>query len=440
MLPNPTSKLQLNKDHGSLEAEAVGRGWSLVHDDSDENDEEQIKQKVWSRRSFALLPVNSLKRRHVRIDNDVFLNIVYRKVYGEKPPKEFEEEAFLALFKVGGKRRADVRELRSRAKGWQIGKSFSTDGTSISILFNNASRGETTEVKKLREKGVARPEDMVRVYDIKDRKVGVDPGRENLMTTYELLPDGTHDVNKLTRKDFYEVGGLDAVKLQRERRHNMYKVAMAAVSSTRRRTADAVEFAQYVKAVWTNIADLRLAYGGRSACSESFRTYRGKAKVLDGFLAGLGEHTEGGRLHIGYGNAKFDSSGKGERSVPVQAIPRRILSAYKDRMDLTMVDEYMTTQLSAVGPEHARLGVPYRTVGDRTYPDRDVRFCSSESLLGSHHPCPPPASLCAGLVKPAGSEWVCRDGNSACCMALLMGLSHDARPPAFQRKRETTNM
>ena len=36
--------------------------------------------KVWSRRSFALLPVNSL-RRHVRIDKDVFARQVYRRLH-----------------------------------------------------------------------------------------------------------------------------------------------------------------------------------------------------------------------------------------------------------------------------------------------------------------------------------------------------------------------
>jgi hypothetical protein len=260
----------------------------------------------------------------------------------------------------------------------------------------------------------------------------VDPGRENIITTYELLADGTHQVKKLTREEYYKVSGLDVIGERSKRRHNLYKDAMSAISATRRRTANGAEFSMYVKAVWTNITALRLAYGCRAACSEAFARYRGKAKVVDRFLAGLGTHPKGGRLYIGYGNAKFDSSGKGERSVPVQAIPRRIKSAHKKNMELLMVDEYMTTQLSAVGPEHARLGVPYRTVGERSYPDRDVRFCSSESLLGSH-PCPPPASLTAGLTKPVGTEWVDRDGNSACCMALLMGLSRAARPPAFQR-------
>ena len=105
------------------------------------------------------------------------------------------------------------------------------------------------------------------------------------------------------------------------------------------------------------------------------------------------------------------------------------------QMKVLMVDEWMTTQLCCVAP-YEKLGVPERQLpGGGTTTDRDVRFCSSELLLGSRHPCPPLPSLVEGLELPAGMEWVDRDHNSAHCMMDLMGLSHDKRPTVFQRPR-----
>ena len=425
----------LNRDHVALEAKAVQQGWTLTADaPADMSEEEQAELKVWSRKCFALLPINSFKRRHVRIDNDVFKAHIAQKVLQNKDTKKL---GAMSLFVQGGRHRMDVRKLRSRRGpevngSWELASSFTTDGTSLIVRFENAERGETPEETKARKDGY-RNDDMVQSFGEKDRKVGVDPGRANLMTTCEITSDGRYEIKKLTRDDHYAGCGHDERKSEREARHNRYSEAMGAVSKTRKRTSNAAEFAQYVKAVGMNQADLAKAFGGRSACSEAFRSYQGKNKGLDRFLKDMGTHPAGGKLYVGMGNAKFDSSGPGERSVPTTRIEHRMRTAFKDRMKLLIVDEYNTTKRSCVGPDYNVLGIPYRKNSrDKAYPDRDVRFWSSELALRSH-PCPAPANLCAGLTKPAGAEWVCRDGNSAACMVMLMGLSHAERPEAFQR-------
>ena len=202
----------------------------------------------------------------------------------------------------------------------------------------------------------------------------------------------------------------------------------------RRRTADGAEFAQYVAAVNANLGDLEKAYAGRSACAESFEAYSGRHRALDRFLGGLGTHPEGGTLYVGLGDAKFSSTGKGERAVPTTALRHRMETAFKSRMVVLLVDEYNTTKCSCMAP-HGVLGAPRRALpGGRIITDRDVRFCSSEPTLGSH-PCPPSGELTEGLRLPAGCEWVDRDGNSAHAMMDLMGLRHSERPAAFQRPR-----
>jgi hypothetical protein len=378
-----------------------------------------------------LLPVNSFKRRHVRICQDVFATKIYRKLYN-MDVQGLEEDAFMSLFRAVGKGRQDARCLRSEKKGWKLGRTFMTDGTSISLLYENRSRGETAAAKRLRTKGMLSKEDLEATFKETDRKIGCDPGRVNILATCERFADGELELKKFTRDDYYSLGSLDDLKERRERRHNLYKTAKAAVSCTRRRTSDGAEFAAYVAAVGTHRADLDKAYAGRSACSEAFEGYRFKNKALDGFLRGLGSHPDDGTLYIGLGAGQFACTGPGERSVPTTAVQHRMKTAFKERMKVLMVDEWMTTQLSCVAP-YEKLGVPDRTLpGGGTTKDRDVRFCSSEPLLGSH-PCPPLQSLTEGLVLPPGSEWVCRDGNSAYNMMELMGLRHDERPIAFRR-------
>ena len=53
--------------------------------------------RVWSRRSFALLPVNSFKRRLVRIHQNVFARQIYKQLHN-MDVRGLEAEAFASLF------------------------------------------------------------------------------------------------------------------------------------------------------------------------------------------------------------------------------------------------------------------------------------------------------------------------------------------------------
>ena len=440
----------INRDHAALERDALasGRWVAPPQDDApappsdllpsdyggDELEEPPAGEpKVWSRRSFAVLPVNSFKRRHVRICNDVFACKLYKALF-DMNVKGLEKHAFVSLFNRTSKGRQNVECLRSASEGWSLGRSFVTDGTSMCLLYENAQRGETTAEKRAREDNSIALDQFVAVFIAKDRKLGIDPGRTNIATTCERVAGGRLEFKKLTRDRYYSAGGLDDLRKRRERRHALYADAQAAVSATRRRTANGAEFARYVTAVNANKADLAKAFACRSACSEAFEAYSGRHRALDGFLSGLGTHPEDGTLYIGLGAAKFNSTGRGERAVPTTAVRHRMETAFKARMKVLLVDEYHTTKCSCRAP-HEVLGKPTRRLpGGRIITDRDVRFCSSEPTLGSH-PCPPPPELTEGLRLPASAEWVDRDGNSAHAMMDLMGLRHDERPPAFQRPR-----
>ena len=112
--------------------------------------------RYWNRRGFSLLPVNDLKRRHVRIDTDTWVEHLYDKLFNVDI-EGLQKEAFSSLFKGGDvleyrerdeeasgstppkkpKHREDVRKLRSADKGWKLGSSFTTDGVSLSLTYYN---------------------------------------------------------------------------------------------------------------------------------------------------------------------------------------------------------------------------------------------------------------------------------------------------------------
>jgi len=78
--------------------------------------------------------------------------------------------------KTSRKGRRDVRKLRSPADGWRLVQSFTTDGRSMSLLYENPRRGETAVEKRTRENAPLPESKFVATFGPNDRKLGGDPG------------------------------------------------------------------------------------------------------------------------------------------------------------------------------------------------------------------------------------------------------------------------
>ena len=129
--------------------------------------------------TFSYLPVSSLKRRHVTVDNAGLARAVHTVAHG--PDSRLDPEAFASLFVSGGDlgHRKDVSCIRSPGQGWALGKSFKTDGTSLVMTY----------VKNV----VKEPPPAPSQLDLRScRVIGDDPGCVNIHTTCEKRPDGIH--------------------------------------------------------------------------------------------------------------------------------------------------------------------------------------------------------------------------------------------------------
>jgi hypothetical protein len=435
----------ISEDLEALETRALDSGWSLtvfkdVSVNSDEHgdlidehgvrlqDRENVKKKIWKRFSFHLLPLNNFGLRFVRIERDSWSKFLRKEL--DMDIEGLDAEDMFSILKIGGKHRQDVRTLRSKSAGYRPATTFRTDGTSVVLGF--------TRTKKKSKQGKS---GMV-IPTAKDRVVGLDPGRVNLMVT-ATRGSSTEDYkfDELSRKTYYELSGSNARKrVQEQRKLTHSRLAHEELSKTRKNTLDPDEFAKYVSVVAKYKAEFAKTYRGRNARGEKFKAYREKTKVLDGFIAGLGSHADvsgDGRLIIGYGDGSFASTGKGEKAVPTSAQYKRMQTAFKERFLMCDVSETNTTKCCCKCYQELESCYREKMVDGevKKYQDRDVKRCNSPQCLESH-PCFATEEEKTGLTERSrrpGGVLINRDKNSAVSMHTLTGVPEEERPVEFQK-------
>lgn len=444
--------------------------------------------RFWKRDGFAYLPDNKLRMRHVVIDKAVWTRNLYAKLAGMSVAG-IEEEAFESLFVTDSKRsRLDVRKLRSAEKGWTMARSFSTDGVTLCVTYENLDNPRTPEDKAV-AKGCLPRESAFDPLPDGVIRAGVDPGVENpLAVAWELegkvftcvLNGGEHRVRS------------HETVVNRRREERVARVAGAevdALSRTRRKTTDYAELRAYTRACNDGHDALWAAFGCATASRDRFELYRYKAKAVDTWLMQLKDEivrsaggwakiratmiasaggperlkakllarpscgkqltariAESGNgdftfplVALEWGNANFNASIRGCKPVPTKRLLRRVVRAMQEHFLVRMVDEFRTTKLCCAC--HAELASGRRLKRDklgveRWVTDRDVKWCTTPGCLGSH-PCPAPAALLKG-VHPADltrPDWqpVCRDSQSALAMCRLGGMRNEDRPEPYRR-------
>jgi hypothetical protein len=416
--------------------------------DPDDAPESQKDVKVWRRRTFALLPVNDLRKRHVRIDRETWTLHLFDTLHG-MDVQGLEYEAFMSLFKSGARsRRDDVSLLRSPGTGWTIGRSFTTDGTTIQMTYVNLGRSATSDEKRRSQCKVA-AEDAFGPLPEGAVVVGIDPGVINPLAAAWTDGDGVTHTKSLTHKDYYWLGHIDSVAKRRERRVSQRaRAEVEALSATRRKTADLGEFAAYAAACNSGADALWDVYGDEKASSERFEIYRHKTKALDGWFSelrrevtrrpdGAPRESVSPVVVLAWGNAKFNASMRGCRAVPTSRVSARVRSARKAEFVVREVDEYLTTQNCVACHHRLQSGRRWKETkrGGGWYTDRDVKWCTSPACLESH-PCPAAAELLEGVHaddRRRKARAVDRDLNSALAMARLVGLRNEERPQEYRR-------
>jgi hypothetical protein len=400
--------------------------------------------KVWRRRRHSLLSVSKMLQRYARVDSEVWRTHLYKRLTA-LGVTDLDKHDMTSMFNEGGGYRVDVRTLRSKRKGYRFGMSVTCNGNGLVTSYANARK-------------VASSGSLLRDYvpDARDRVIGADPGRVNILTCCVTMERaGVADPTAanvgldrqaasfatLTRNRYYADSGIDAVRVKTERRKLTHsREAHEELSQTRKKTVVSAEFIQYVRCVGRHWPAFDATYNSRNALGDKFSLYEGKLRTKDRFISSFGSHEDvagEGRLVIAMGDAKFSSTGPGERAVPTTALQKRMVTAHRASFDTVGVGEHNTTKACCECHELTSECHRWRVVKGvgKWVKDRDVRRCNSPQCLESPHPCAAEPRLLTGLREweaGEGGVYIDRDRNPSLMMARLCGLENAMRPAIFQ--------
>ena len=272
-------------------------------------------------RLFSLSPLCTIKRHFVKIDTKVLYNLSRNCGLVSKETKEPDFRAlaadhFRSIFKVDN----------LASKKHTFSNMIESDGVSACVHFTCPKKtpGDPTGKESRDFSG--------------KRIIAIDPGRVNIVYAEEKLHDGSFKSYKLTRGQYYEASGMKRRNRKTAKWEETIREEELVYSRRSPKTTDPEQFDTFLKdyiSVYDKLWDLRLK---KKWAQESFRVYRKKRKVLDGFFQSM--HKKGERKPvIAYGKGGFASHGRGEVSVPTQYVKDKC-SKYFETVE---VDEYRTS-------------------------------------------------------------------------------------------------
>ena len=268
---------------------------------------------------FSLSPLCTIKRHFVTIDKTVLLNLMKNCGLVDIQWSDFKlvaEDHFRSLFKVD--------KLASKKHTFKC--IIKTDGVSACVHFECPKRtqGSPTEEKSHDFSG--------------ERIIAIDPGRVNIVYAEEKIADGCFKSYKLTRGQYYEASGMKRRIRKTAKWEETIREEELVYSRHSPKTTDPEQFDAFLKdyiSVYDKLWDLKLK---KKWAQESFRVYRKKRKVLDGFFQSM--HKKGERKPvIAYGKGGFASHGRGEVSVPTEYVKDKCRKYF----ETVEVDEYRTS-------------------------------------------------------------------------------------------------
>ena len=302
-------------------------------------------------KKFTLAPVCRIKSHFLTIDNLVLHGILTKT-------KQIKKMTF-KQFKAQKDQWWDMTFNYKKFSKKEFSYMIQTDGVSACVHFVQPKKPKVEEGP--------------RTFVQPQRTIAIDPGRTNLMYGVEKLPDGTVKKYQLTRKTYYNEGGMKKALQKAKRWEAGIKAEEDIYKQVSLKTTRGANFDQFLTNYYPIYAKLWQVKTQKKWGRERLRVYSLKRSCLDRFF-----NTMNGPVKpvIAYGAGKFNPTGKGELSAPTTSLSQRCSLHFPT----VMVDEFRTTaichecdcQLRPVGYREKQLD------GSSVYREiRGLRWCSS---------------------------------------------------------------
>jgi len=264
-------------------------------------------------RKFNIAPIHSIGSHFLTIDTKILYYILKEsKIISDLSEKEFRsqrEKYYKQIFR-----------FKSSAKK-VFSYTIQTDGVSICFHYETPKQ-ETHESKFLSE-----------------RRIGIDPGRSNLIYGTENTPEGVQTY-RLTRKTYYSQAGMTKRNKQASNWQKEIVEEERIFSLFSPKTSDSNQWdsflVQYIS-VYNKLWEVKT---GKKWARAKFRIYGLKRKVLDRFFNKMNGPI---KPVIFFGAAKFNPNSKNELSSPTTSISKACARHFK----VVMVDEFRTSKICA---------------------------------------------------------------------------------------------
>ena len=318
------------------------------------------------------------KRIRRRLRRTKWTNNSFRRARRSKKAKKHGSR------KVRRKRRGKQQVVCIKKR--QQVDSFETDGYSVSLALKtpHTKPADNLTPKELAEQHLARLQKVANEGDC--WVAGDDPGRKNMGTQASLPINADPLTEKATRVQFTrdQWNRIVQTRQQREweasRRVGGVKKALDALSdSGGKRTTDVSRWKAYITASLTHRRTLHREFlENDDRQRRALLSYGRRRRAVDTAASSFVDTPDGKPLIIGYGDGSFKSHGRGKNdtSVPVKALYRAIVAAFKKkriRGGVIKVWEYFTT--AKCHRCHHRMEKIYKDVNGERFEDRDFRRC-----------------------------------------------------------------
>jgi hypothetical protein len=316
-----------------------------------------IEGQKWVKR-FSILPLSKIRSSHLAIDNKLLYPLMKKvKATDASNNASFDDDIDRWWNKA-----FDLTKLRDNR--FMFAHRIVTDGVSVSIHFQAtrtveeemSSAAEDKWAKRLAQAEAAKIRKEMQAENVKVagafhdidvtkvRVISIDPGQTNIIFAVEVLRDGSIQVTKLTRGQYYQESGMYAAAKRNDLWNHQVMSQQQSVDAYSMKTVDLDQMEKHIRALGV-VYDALWEQRTRPCCArQRLMLWSKKNSVLDATFKKM-KRGEDLPIKIAYGDADFAPGGRGKGPVPVKGAAKRC-TLYFGKKNVAAVDEHRTSAMS----------------------------------------------------------------------------------------------